>query len=140
MRVAIDSVVFIYASQDTHKLGDSARDLLNRIANSELNGVASTLCLAEVLVKPLELSAEAGRIMQLEMEGLPHLDYVSVNEEIAIRSALLRSQHGPKLRLADGIHLATALEEKADIFVTNDHKLAGLKIAGLQIKLLGEPF
>jgi predicted nucleic acid-binding protein len=41
--------------------------------------------------------------------------------------------------MPDVFHLATALHEQADYFVTNDHSLLKLKLDGLKIHLLGEP-
>jgi predicted nucleic acid-binding protein len=136
MRVAVDSCIFIYASQDNSDLGAASRIILNKINSGEYNGVASVLCLSEVIAKPMTVSDDLGLKEQLLMEGISHIDYVSVNEEIAIRSAHLRAEHGPKLKLIDSIHLATAVEWKADTFITNDRNLAKIAIKGLDIKLL----
>ena len=136
MRVAVDSSLFIYASQNHDEFGVSSRRILNSINSGEYNGVASVLCLSEVIAKPMIISKDLGLKEQLLMEGISHLDFISVNEEIAIRSAHLRAEHGSKLKLIDSIHLATAIEWKAGTFITNDHNLAKIAIKGLDIKLL----
>jgi predicted nucleic acid-binding protein len=139
MRVALDSSVFIYALKSQDEWSEHAHALLTRINSGELNGVASSLCLAEVLVKPMMLTPEDGLDAQLFMEGVEHLDYFPADTEIAIRSSLLRASHGRKLKLIDALHLATAEWAGADVFVTNDRDMATLKLKDLKIKLLGEP-
>ncbi|HSX02859.1 MAG TPA: type II toxin-antitoxin system VapC family toxin [Candidatus Saccharimonadia bacterium] len=136
MRLALDSAIFIYALSSTPEWSARAQALLEHIHAGRAQAVASTLCLTEVLIKPYGLSDSAGLAAQLFMEGLEHLDYIPVDTEIAIRAATLRGHYGSVLKLADAIHLAAALEHRADAFITNDHALAKLKIEGLTVTLL----
>ena len=137
-RIALDSSIFIYGFQSDNEFGEISANILNKLVSGEYNGVVSVLCLSEVIVKPMLSSKERGLKTQLLMEGIPHIDYIKVDEEIAIRSARLRAEYGSKLKLIDSLHLATAIEWKAEVFITNDHALAKLKIDGLKIVLLGE--
>ncbi len=139
MRIAFDSNIFIYALEDTGALGDQAAALISKVASYEFGGVASTLCLAEVTAGPWRDSEAAGEEAQLYLEAAEGIDFVPVTIEIALRSSRLRAKKGGNIALADAIHLATAMHEQADIFVTNDKALAKLKVEGLRIRLLGEP-
>ncbi len=137
MRIALDSNIFIYALEQNSDWSKSAIAVLRQLEGDRVTGVASVLCLSEVLAAPFMESQQMGDDAQLFMEGLEGLDYIPMNAEIAIRAGRLRAAHGPKLKTPDSIHLATALWERADYFVTNDREL--LKLANLKIILLGEP-
>ena len=139
MRVAIDSPAFIYAFEDDGELGDLARALFLQIETGQYGAIASTLCLTEVIAKPASLSEEVAFETQMFLESIENLDYLPVDMEVAIRAGRLRAEFGSKLRTADAIHLATAIYHQADVLITNDYYLAGLTVAGLKIKKLGEP-
>lgn len=139
MRLGLDSNVFIYALSRDGAWSEAAVAVLRQLESGGATGVASVLALSEVLAHPFRVSAEMGEAAQLFMEGLEGLDYVAVNEEVAIRAARLRAQHGIKLSTPDAIHLASAMAAGAEVFITNDHALLKLKLEGLHIRLVGEP-
>jgi predicted nucleic acid-binding protein len=138
LRIALDSNVFIYALSRHPEWSGPAFQLLASIERGKATGVASVLCLMEVIVQPQSISVEQGDNAQLFMEGLHGIDYFSVDAEVAIRASRLRAGFGPKLRTPDALHLSTALVEQADIFVTNDRDLLGLGVAGLKIVSLSD--
>jgi predicted nucleic acid-binding protein len=70
------------------------------------------------------------------MEGLMGIDYFPADLDVMIRAGHLRGKFGGKLHTPDAIHLATAMQQGADLFVTNDRVLAQLSLDGLQICLL----
>lgn len=139
MIIALDSNIFIYVLEDDESWGQPARRLLRQVTAGAVSGVASTLCLTEVLPYPHEVSPQLGEDAQLFMEGLNGLDYVPMDLEVAIRAGRLRAQCGSKLSTADAIHLASAVVVGADVFITNDHTLLKFKVDGLKVQLLDEP-
>ncbi len=139
MRIALDSNVFIYVLGQSSTWSEPAIAILRQLEDGRATGVASVICLSEVLTYPFGISEAMGEDAQLFMEGLEGIDYTPVNEEVAIQAARLRAQYGAKLSTSDAIHLASAVVERADVFVTNDHALLKLKLDGLRIHLLGEP-
>jgi predicted nucleic acid-binding protein len=139
VRVALDTNIFAYVMRDDPKWGQPAYDMLKRIEALEFGGIASVLCLSEVLVKPFSISTEAGLSAQLFMEGLEGIDFFAVDLEIAIKAGELRGRHGRRLKTADAIHIATAMVQRADVLVTNDHELASIQIDGLRIAGLEAP-
>lgn len=54
-----------------------------------------------------------------------YLAVVEVNEEIADKTALIRRKYG--FRTPDAIQLATAVQTRAKVFITNDERLKKLK-------------
>jgi len=59
------------------------------------------------------------------LRELPHLAWLPVTYETADRAAELRAELG--LGTPDAIHLATAIDAGATLFVTNDRKPARVK-------------
>ena len=81
--------------------------------------IASTIVLAEVLVKPYRLEQwEIAKKYELIFEGIPHLSQLPVDRKIARTAAKLRAAHS--LLTPDAVHLATAVTSEADFFLTND--------------------
>ncbi len=72
------------------------------------------------------------------LDGLLGVSYLAVTIEIAQMAAKLLRENAPGLRIADAVHLATAVESGAQEFWTNDNKLKKKELPGTHIKLLGE--
>ena len=140
MRIALDSNVFMYALAAHPVWGRPSYEILKQLEAGGDTGVASCMCLTEVMAQPAAVSAGLGEHAQLFMEGLEHIDYIPVDLEVALEAGRLRARNGPRLRTPDAIHLATAITQQADVFVTNDHGLLKLKLEGqTRVHLLGEP-
>lgn len=73
-------------------------------------------------------------LLEQELLFVPNLQMNEVTKAIAIEAAGIRREY--RFRLADSIQLATAQEQKAEIFITNDQKLKQFK--PLKILLLTE--
>lgn len=84
--------------------------------------VASTITLLEVLVKPIREGkiAIADQYRHI-LTNAPGIEILDMNTAIAETAARLRAIYN--LKTPDSIQLATALEAKADYFLTNDIKL-----------------
>jgi predicted nucleic acid-binding protein len=116
---AFDADVLIYAAVADHHLGMRVRALfpIPPVEGSEnVAGIGSVLLLPELLTKPLregaideltELSALLGR-----------LDLRPVDEATAGLATALGAAY--RLRAADAVHLATAVNAGADRFITNN--------------------
>jgi predicted nucleic acid-binding protein len=101
----------------------------------EFQVVTSTLTLTEVLVHPLkagnvELACEYRDII-LNQE---YLTTFPVSAAIAEHAAQLRASY--HLRTPDAIQIATAIQEGATVFLTNDGRLPAL--VELEILLLND--
>lgn len=135
-RLALDSAILIYVLNAEAPLHRAARKLLEAVEAGDHYAVWSTVAVAELLVHPIA-SGQAdyiARARQLVLE-FPNSQVVPVSDSIAEYGAALRARF-PSLRLPDALHVATAVQSKAEAFVTNDAKLVRLKIEGLTIQKL----
>jgi len=116
---AFDADVLVYATVPAHPLGVRVRSLfLTAAGRGEVAGVGSVLLLPELLAKPMregahdelqELAALLGRLDLLPTDG----------HTARLATALAASY---RLRAADAVHLATAVNAGATRFLTNNSK------------------
>ncbi len=113
--VAFDSDVLIYAAEVGHPLGEKVLEILE---NPNLEGfrIGSALLLPELLSKPIRLGLNLERDTLLQI--LTFLDLMPLDSATAMLAAQLGAMY--KLRAPDAIHLATAVQAGADVFVTNN--------------------
>jgi predicted nucleic acid-binding protein len=133
-RIYLDANIFIYALEGFPEFKNVLTELFSAIDDHKIQAVTSDLTLAEVLVKPLK----DGNLTLIEtykkaIESGAGLSVAPVNRAVLIEAATLRSQ--TKLKLPDGIHVATALQTGCSIFLTNDERIS---IKGLEILVLGD--
>ncbi len=116
---AFDADVVIYAAVRDHPLGRRVRALFPPEpveATGVVAGIGSVLLLPELLTKPLRENATG----ELEALGalLSRLDLRPADEATAQLAAALGASY--RLRAADAVHLATAVDAGADRFLTNN--------------------
>lgn len=128
--LAIDANVFIYVLEQHSEFCSPSLTLLKYIEAGILQGYASELVYLEVLSnQTLESSKIATASRFLESS---RVSFHAVDREVLLEAARLRRLHGG-LKTPDAIHLATARLQKADYFVTNDHKLLRQKVANIEL-------
>ena len=132
--IGLDTGVFIQ-----HFAGDKYAELttlvLERVQDGHCKGVVSTISLAEVLVKPLQMGLDSlADLYRVVFHEMPNLETVSVDQEVASRAAALRAKYG--LGPADSLVLATALEAGATAFITTRPELKEVK--GMQVMVVDE--
>ena len=121
--LALDTSLFIYLVEKHPVFYAKVAPLFGAIDAGEVRGVTSVLTLLEVLVRPLQLGSTAlADEFRVTVLSSQHLDVISVDSSIAELAARIRAQHG--FRTPDAVHVATAQAAGADVFVTNDAKLA----------------
>ena len=119
--VLLDTNVLIYHLEGLAPYVELTRSLLERLAETELEGAVSALSVAELLAGPYRTGDEAKvKIARNFVQTLPNTSIASVDAEAADQAARLRS-HG--LRMPDALILATAIVRRVDAVVTNDPHL-----------------
>lgn len=115
---AFDADVLIYAAVPDHPIGEAVARLLAAAEPGESAGVGSVLLLPEVLSKPLRDQAtdEVRTLARL----LAALDLLPVDRTTADLAAALGAAY--RLRAADAVHLATAVNAGAGRFITNNRR------------------
>lgn len=136
-RVSIDTNLFVYLMERNRDYFDSVKELFNAVESGKVFAVSSVLLMTEVLSKPL-MDGDKGladRYMAF-IGTFPNLELREVDRRIAFRAAKLRAKYG--LKTPDALFVATAIEEKAEAFVTNDIRLR--KVDEIEILVLDDFF
>ena len=113
---AFDADVLIYAATPGHALGSRVAALFPTESGEDLAGMGSVLLLPEVLTRPTRDEAEDELAALYGL--LARLDLRPVDEAVADLSVVLGATY--KLKAADAVHLATAVNAGADRFLTNN--------------------
>ena len=120
--VAIDTAPLIYFMQEHPRYLPIVRPFFEALDRGDFEAVTSTITLLEVLVHPLRtgdlLLSERYRDILCHAR---HLTLVDVTRPVSEEAARLRAN--TQLRTPDALQLATALNQHADVFVTNDARL-----------------
>ena len=128
-RIFWDTNLFIYLFEGS---GSHAEQVKNLRRSMSLRGdqlLTSTLTLGEVLVKPTERGDdELARKYEEAITGAALV--LPFDIKAAKRYAALRADRS--LRAPDAIQLACAAATRADLFVTNDERLWGKQVEGIQ--------
>ena len=128
-RIFWDTNVFIYLLEDSGKWSNLVVSLRNKMLERGDQLLTSTLTLGEILVKPT-----AAGDTELWRKYVHRLTAASVivpfDVEAAKSYAVLRCDRS--LQSPDAIQLACAGTARVDLFVTNDNRLHGKRVAGVQ--------
>lgn len=123
-RVAFDANVFVYLFESTGVLAQAAIAVVNAVSARRVVGIVSTVALTEVIVRPALMGDDTmGERYVDAIQSIENLHVVPATVEIAAEAGFVRARTG--LTLADAIHLATARQAGATVFVTNDRRLRG---------------
>jgi len=134
--VAIDTDCFIYYLEGGMWAKELKDNLFLPLEEGSFRAVASVLTVAEILVKPKSLGLQdVCEEYILLLSSYPHLEIVPFTLQIAIRCAEVRARY--RIRTPDALQVATALEEGAGVFLTNDADLPS-QVEGLQVAILGD--
>ena len=128
-RIFWDTNVYIYLLEDFGPWSALAVNLRNKMLERGDQLVTSTLTLGEILAKPTaEGDTELCRkyVQRLTATSL----MIPFDIEAAKRYAVLRGDRS--LRSPDAIQLACAGSARVDLFITNDNRLHGKQVAGVQ--------
>jgi predicted nucleic acid-binding protein len=123
MRLYLDANAIIYSVEADPPVRDS---VITRIRQAEQAPggliITSRLSRLECRVKPLREADSALLATYDTFFRRRLLKIVEVSAAVIERATELRSRYG--FRTPDAIHLATAVEERADVFLTGDTKLS----------------
>ena len=128
-RVFWDTNIFIYCFEDHEPQGKSARGLRERMLQRGDQLITSAMTVGEILVKPRERQ-DLTLCRQYEAAITSTALVLSFDLNAARRFSVLRLDRS--LRAPDAIQLACAATVGTDLFITNDDRLSGLKVDGVQ--------
>ena len=131
--VYIDANIVVYAVEGYEIHTGPIKSLLKALTDQELIAVTSELTLAEVLVKPKrDANSKLEEAYKHFLFPTQSLRNSPVSREVLEAAAGIRATTA--LKLPDAIHLATAINEQCDSFLTNDNRFKNM--AGVKVILL----
>ena len=125
-----DTMLFAYWIEDHPEYASKVQAVFNRMQQRGDTLQTAVFTLGEMLTGPAKRNAdELGRQIR-DFFRSPEVRLIPFDENTAERYATIRAAHG--VSPADAIHLASAAEAGTDLFLTNDKRLRGLVIPGIQ--------
>ncbi|HEX5939292.1 MAG TPA: PIN domain-containing protein [Dehalococcoidia bacterium] len=116
MRWAFDADVLVYAAMPAHPFSRAIRGVLYELVQRE--GYGSVILITELLTKPTRQRHES-ELATLRLL-LGYIELIDLDADLATKAVDLGAGYG--LKLADAVHLATAIEARADRFLTNNKR------------------
>lgn len=128
-RIFWDTNLFIYLWEDYGALSQAVADLRTKMLRRRDQLLTSTLSLGEILVKP----TVAGNT-QLCGKYEDAISSVAMLIPFDVRVAKIYAsiRRDRTLKAPDAIQLASAASVAADLFITNDSRLQGKRVEGIQ--------
>lgn len=124
--VFLDTAPLIYFIEGHSEYQQKLKELFQLNDEEKIKFFTSNITLLEVLVKPLRMKenkiADKYKSILINAKGL---DIFDVTISVSIKAAELRAQYN--VRTPDAIQLATAIDQNAHYFLTNDHRLKPVK-------------
>ncbi len=125
-RIGLDSAGFIYFLEDNHRFGVLSEVVFELAEKNKLVIISSILVLVEVLTGYRKANDDASeREFKQMMREFPNIETYDLNYNLIDRIIDLRTKYN--IKTPDAIHIATAIENKADAFITNDKGLRKIK-------------
>lgn len=119
-RIFFDSAPLIYYVEQHPEYGGPAEELFGALDTGVAYGGTSVLTLVEVLTQPLQNGREdIARKYRSVLLGAVGVELYPIDGATAERAARLRSRYRG-LRTPDALQIASALEHRAELMVTND--------------------
>jgi predicted nucleic acid-binding protein len=139
-RIYWDTNLFIYLHEDHPDFGPLVRQAYEFLVTRNDTLCTSVFTVGEVLTLPLQKNDAAATNLIRESMMSGEIELIPLTLPMAERYAQIRAV--TPLKAADALHLATAIEARADLFVTNDRQLQKLQFPGkpLSVGLDGKVF
>jgi predicted nucleic acid-binding protein len=122
-------MLFIYWLEDHPGYAARVQTIYTRMRERRDTLCTSVFTVGELLTGPYKQGAQEVASKIRGFFAPPQVQLLPFTVESANRYAQIRSQY--RIAPADAIHLATAADKGVDLFLTNDRKLAGKVIEGI---------
>ena len=122
--LALDTMVFSYHMAQHPRYSPLTRVILEAIESGHVEGLITTITLAEVLTRPAQANdRQAMQDYELYLTHFPHLRLVPLDTDLARETARVRAETG--LRVPDAVQVAAARLHGASALVSNDRRWRG---------------
>ena len=124
-----DTMLFIYWLEDHREFAPRVGEIHAKMMQRGDRWCTSVFTLGEILAGPYKQNAADVAMQIRDTIRTLGVDLLPFTEETADRYARVRSTG--KVSPADAIHLATAGQAGVDLFLTNDRRLQGIVVPGI---------
>ena len=125
-----DTMIFVYWIEVHPRFGPRVAALHERMQERKDQLFTSTLTIGELLAGAYSAGNAALAVGYKELIARPNVETIAFTEETAEYFARIRASHA--IAPPDAIQLACAASAKVDLFLTNDRRLTGKTIPGIQ--------
>jgi predicted nucleic acid-binding protein len=127
-RIYWDTNMFIYLHEDHPEFGPLVRQAYEFLVTRNDTLCTSVFTVGEVLTLPLRKQDQQATDLIRNSMLSGEVELIPFTLSMAERYAQIRG--ATPLKAPDALHLATAIETRIDLFVTNDRQLQKLKFRG----------
>ena len=131
MLIYLDTNIWIYAYENDPVFGTSARVLLDQLKRPEYHLTSSLFVLNELLVLPTRHNDTFTVASYRRLFRSSYLTVLPYTAQAVNIYTQLRAFY--PVKPLDALHLATAINNKVDLFLTQDEKLLSLNLSGITI-------
>lgn len=128
-RIFWDTNLYIYLFEDYGKFSEMTAALRTRMLQRGDQLLTSTLSLGEILVKPLQAN---NRALSDKYETAVKMTGVLLPFDVNAARIYAGLRSDRALRAPDAIQLACAASARVDLFITNNARLQGKQVDGIQ--------
>lgn len=123
--VFLDTAPLIYFIEGSSEYQENLKQLFEANDKGVFSFITSSITLLEVLVKPLkEGQLELADKYKTILSSATGIEIFDITNTLAVKAAELRAKYN--LRTPDSIQIATAIENNAAYFLTNDIRLKSI--------------
>jgi len=117
-RISFDTAPIIYYIENHPVHASKMDDVIDYIEDNQVDIICASLTLTETLTKPLKVNDNAVAQAYEGFLKTPPIQLISITPQIAQSAAQLRATYN--LKTPDALHVAVAIYENSDAFLTND--------------------
>lgn len=128
-RIFWDTHLFIYLWEDYGTLSQAVAELRTKMLRRGDQLLTSTFTLGEILVKPA--SAGNAQLCRRYEDAISSVALL-VPFDVKVARIYASIRHDRSVKAPDAIQLASAASIAADLFITNDGRLQGKRVDGIQ--------
>jgi len=128
-RIFWDTNLFVYFLEGNEKFSPLTRELRRNMLARGDQLLTSTFTLGEVLVKPLE---RGDMVSCRKFEDMITRSALVLPFDVQAARNYANIRCDRSVKAPDAIQLACAASAGVDLFVTNDHRLQGKQVSGIQ--------
>ncbi len=115
--IYLDTNILIYLLEKHKNYSKNVATILDTYSKKGYLFLSSVITVTEFLAGTISASLDT-------LHQVPRFCLINLNEDLAQKAAVLQKNN--HMQIGDAIHLATAIEQKTELFFTNDKILANI--------------